>query len=384
MLTAGLSKFKNQSFNVDMPVLGKVILQIYQVDFQEIALVSETCMVKQVVSVKIGSASRFLPDMSGTMQLDSRLKIWSDSEIRIDYKIENFQWLEGPFRDETGKHLNLIKKISSVLLNRFDFAEKRIARHLHQQFKLSALEELLKNLPHSLEFSGLEVSLHRIFIVIHSVAIEEPSLKLKASVSIEANLTLGGDQEKLVTVNLEPAMNRSKVEVTDSFINAMLKSQIGAINGFVKKLPIGIEHLEVEFRPGHLRARIWPDRFFASAITADLALEFNESRQEIRLLRFDLKANNKIGIIGRGVLKLVRSQVEKSIRQHFPFGIVTLRKLLSEGIDRIDSPLVPFEIGLEDLLFRDFQFVPGRLVIDPTTTMILTAKIRLPDHHERS
>lgn len=384
LLTSGLSTFKNQTFNLDLPVLGEVLLQIYQVDFQEIVIVSETCLIKQVVSVKIGSSSRFLPDISGTLQLDSRLKIWSDSEIRIDYKIEKFEWLAGPFRNETGENLKLIEKISSVLLNRFDFAEESIARHLQEQLRLSSLEDALKNLPHSLELYGLKISLHRIFIVIHSIAIEEPSLILKASISLDANLTLGEDQEKLVTVNLDPAMNRSKLEMTDSFVNAMLKPQIGTFNDNLNKLPIRIEHLEVEFRQGYLRARIWPDRFFASPIMADLAIKFDQSSQEIRLRRFDLIADNKTGIIGRGILKLVRTKVEKSIRQPFPFEIVRLRKLLIDEIDRNDSPLIPFKIALEDLLFHDLQFVPGRVVIDLGTELILTSKIWLTDDHERS
>lgn len=384
LLTSGLSTFKNRIFNLDVPVLGEVLLQIYQVDFQEIVIVSETCLIKQVVSVKIESSSRFLPDISGSLQLDSRLKIWSDSEVKIEYKIENFEWLDGPFRDETGKHLNLVEKISSVLLNRFDFAEEIIARHLQELLKLSSLEDSLKNLPHSLELYGLDISLHRILIVIHSIAIEEPSLILKASISLDANLTLREDQEKLVTVNLDPVMKRSKLEMTDSFVNDVLKPQIGTFNDLLNKLPIRIEHLEVEFGSGYLRARIWPDRFFASPIMADLALEFDQSSQEIRLRRFDLIADNKTGIIGRGILKLVRTRVEKLIRQPFPFEIVRLRKLLIDEIDRIDSPLIPFQIVLEDLLFRDLQFVPGRVLIDLSIAIIITSKIRLADNHERS
>lgn len=374
LLNKGLQLLDNKPLEVNIPILGQVTIVFYNIDLQSVIPENGRFLILQNVAVKIDPASRLVSSISGVLQLSSRIAVSiQQEEVRVDFRFEHFQWLDGPHIEESGKHLGVVEKVSSVLFNQFDFLEERISRKIEDALKPEHLAALLLHIPDSFYVQGIRINLNKTKLTVHHFLIGDGYLSVGITAGLEIN---PGDQIPRET-SVEFASRRKdmpvRLKISEQMINDILPGQIDRINQLIQKLPIGVKHLEVKLHIGELRLQFWPDRLLSDPVIFVLFIRFKKETREIILDEFDMRSPVKPGIVTRGLLKVVRQRIEKSLRQYFPLKTDLVLEQYLPKIQDVETPVIPLRLRFERSRLQDFQLNQGTMIAVLDTLLHLTS-----------
>jgi hypothetical protein len=374
LLHNGLQKLENKPLEVNIPILGEVTIMFYNIDLQSVIPDIGRFLIQQRVAVKIDPASRLVSSISGVLQLSSQIAAGiQQEEVSVDFKVENFQWLDGPHIEESGKHLGIVKKVSSVLFNQFDFIEERISRKLEDALKPEHLAALLQSIPFTFFLQEIKINLSKIKLTVHHFQIGDGYLAVGITAGFEIN---PGNQTSRET-SVEFASRRKdipvRLKISERMINGVLPSQIDRINQQIKKLPIGVKHMEVKLHLGELRVYLWPDRLLNNPVIFALSIRFNKETREILLDEFGMRSPVNPSIMTRGILKVVRQRMEKPIRQYFPLKTDLLLEQHLPKVQDVEIPGIPLRFRFERSRLQDLQLNEGTIIVVLDTLLYLAS-----------
>jgi hypothetical protein len=145
MIDGGTQNIVNHVFSFNLPIFGAVSLQINYIKSIKVELADDLIFYNLEAGIEIRPKSGLLPNVFGTVCLGSSLRPHIEDLFKVEFKILNFEWLEGP-NSSKGKPLKLIKRLSSQMLESSEVIASIIEKKLSERLTSEELEKWIASL----------------------------------------------------------------------------------------------------------------------------------------------------------------------------------------------------------------------------------------------
>jgi hypothetical protein len=291
----------------------------------------------------------------------------------VEFKILNFEWLEGPDSSK-GKPLKLIKRLSSQMLESSEVIANIIEKKLSERLTSEELEKWIASLIPTLMIGRLPLRINTLSLRLSQISIQ-PSI-LTFDIGYALQISDGPSNLKVkVSFGEIAVIQPSTLTITEELINKLLLANIGLINELMSSSLVKIEGLSLMIQPQVLQISIVPSRFTKKPIELLLKLNYQPELGLIELLDCQISANEEDGIIIRSLLRLISGKIEDAIEQYFPLDPIESLKVLMANI----SDQSPIKLHFDNLHILDMRLMEEKLSLLLQYSMqIGTCKV-LPD-----
>ncbi|MBK8506569.1 MAG: hypothetical protein IPL46_32855 [Saprospiraceae bacterium] len=368
----GSQNIVNQTYSLNLPILGSALAQTTYIRSTKVQLANDQIYYNLEAGLEIRPKSGLLPNVFGIVQVESSFRLDIDDSPKVDFKILNFEWLEGPSSSK-GKPLKFIKRLSTQLAKGSDVIASMVERKISKKLTSEEIENLIANHISTLRIANLPMYIKSLSVRFARISIKPSHLSLYIGYSLRISYEVCPFDVKVCFGEID-TIPAPTLTISEKFINKVLQVNLGKINVLLSSSPVKIQDLSLEIKPQMVKTSIIPKRFTEKPIELLLRLMYQPELRMIELLDCQISANEEAGMIIRGIFKLVSGKLKDTIEKYFPLDPAEKLKVLMDSIP--DSG--PFAVHFDHLKFLDIQFLEGKLCLVLEYLMQLEAGKSLP------